>query len=532
MTDARARRITQAAALMAAAAVTSRLLGIVREAVVAALFGAGDAKGAYVIAYYVPFFVQRLLLGGTLSIVFIPTITRSLKGGDEGVRGEVLSNLTGLVLAIGIGMVLLGQVIAPWIVPIAAPGFPAHLVALATSLTRILFVAMLFLALSVFLTAYLQSCEQFAVPAFAPLLFNLAIIGGALLLGPRLGIHGLAVAWVAGTALQAAVQLPAARRAGLRHRPTLDLRHPAVREVARLALPAMLGLAVVEINAYVDRFFASFLRLSGTVNAVAALDYAYEVVQAPVGFFAISIATAIFPLLSQDAAEGDLEGLRRTTSLGLRVAIFTTSPVLALYLAMPDLLVRVLFERFAFTPEATRAVAGAVAAYGAGLVSIAGYYVVTRAYYALHDMATPVRVGALMIPTNAVLDWLLMRVWGHVGIALATSIVTTLNVGILLWLLRRRLGTIQGRRIGQTAVRAALGALAVGLVAWAASRAPIQALEAGIAARLVTALVAAGIAYLGASAVLRSEELHLVLDLVRRPPKGARFDRSGTPVLR
>lgn len=527
MTDGRTRRIAHAAATMAVAAVASRLLGIVREAVVAALFGAGDTKGAYVIAYYVPFFVQRLLLGGTLSIVFIPTITRYLSRGDERATEEAVSNLTGLVLAVGVGMVLAGQFLAPWIVPIAAPGFPPELVALAVSLTRILFVAMLFLALSVFLTGYLQSHEKFTVPAFAPLLFNLTIIAGALLLGPHLGIYGLAVAWVAGTGAQFAVQLPAARRAGLRVRPTLDLRHPALREVAALALPAMLGLAVVEVNAYVDRFFASFLRPGGTVNAVAALDYAYEVVQAPVGFFAISIATAIFPLLARDAAEGDLDGLRRTASLGLRVAIFTTAPVLALYLAVPDLVVRVLFERFAFTPEATRAVAGAVAAYGAGLVSIASYYVVTRAYYALHDMRTPVRVGALMVPANAVLDGLLMQRWGHVGIALATSVVSTLNVGILLYLLRRRLGSLEGRRLGQTAVRALLAALVAAAVAWLAAQLPL-----GSVGRLGAVLGGAGLAYLAVSALLRSEELEVLLGLVRRPAAGVRFDRTGTPVLR
>ncbi len=506
---------------MAAAAVASRALGVVREATVAALFGAGDAKAAYVVAYSLPFFVQRLLLGGTLSIVFIPTITRYLTRGEPEETDRVVANLLTLVLLVGAGMVLVGQLVAPWVIPLAAPGFARspELVALSTELTRILFVAMFFLGVSLFLSGYLQSHHQFTVPAVAPLLFNVTIIGAAVALAPVWGIRGLAVAWVLGTAAQALVQVPAAVRAGLRYRPRLELGHPALREVVRLALPAMLGLAVVEINSYVDRLFASLLP-GGTVNAVAVLDYAYEVVQAPVGFFAISIATAIFPHLSRHAEAQELDAVRRTASLGLRAAVFATAPVLALYLAVPDLVVRVLFERYAFTPDATRAVASAVAAYGVGLVSVACYTVVTRVFYALHDMSTPVRVGAFMIALNAILDWLLMRWWGHVGIALATSAVSTANVVCLLWLAWRRLGSLEGARLRRSVLRTAAAAALCGLGAWAAAEATggwvdPQRLR-GQLVQLGFALGTGGGAYLVASALARTEELRVVLGMFRR----------------
>ncbi len=518
--------MARAAGIMAAAAVASRLLGVLREVTVAALFGAGDAKAAYVVAYSVPFFVQRLLLGGTLSIVFVPTITRYLTRGDPRELERVVNNLLTLVLVVGLGMVAAGQVVAPWAVRLAAPGFTdPQLVELATELTRILFAAMFFLGVSLFLTGYLQSHQQFRVPALAPLLFNLVIVGAAVLLAPPWGIRGLAVAWVLGTAAQCAVQVPAAVRAGLGYRPRLELHHPALREVIRLALPAMLGLAVVEVNSYVDRFFASFLP-GGVVNAVAVLDYAYEVVQAPVGFFAISIATAIFPQLSRHAGVGDLAALRRTASFGLRAAVFATAPVLALYVAVPDLLVRVLFERYEFTPEATRAVSAAVSAYGVGLVSVACYTVVTRLFYALHDMATPVRVGAAMVVLNAALDWVLVRWWGHVGIALATSVVSTVNVGLLLVVARRRLGPLEGVRMGRSLVRAAGAAALCGLAAWAAAQGAggwvdPQRLR-GQLVQLALALSAGGAAYLVASALARAEELRVLLGLVRRGPAGSR----------
>ncbi len=457
--------LARAATLMAAATVASRLLGLLREIVAAALFGATNAKAAYVIAYYIPFFVQRLLLGGTLSIVFIPTISRYLARQQSDEATKVAANLFTLVLVLGVGMVVLGQILAPLIVPIAAPGFAASpgLVALAVHLTRIIFVAMLFLALSVYTTGFLQAYQHFTVPALAPLLFNGVIIAGTLVLGRAYGIAGLAVSWILGTAAQFLVQLPTARRFGLRlGRP--DLHHPAVRELGALAVPAMLGLAVVEINAYVDRFFASFLPVHAGANPVAVLDYAYEVVQAPAGIFAISIATAIFPVLAAHAALDARTEVRRTATLALRTLLAIILPVAAFAVALRGPLIAVLFERGLFSGTATQSVAAAMAAYAVGLPAIAAYYVVTRAYYALADMATPVRVGGFMIALNAVLDYLLMRLWGAAGIALATSIVSTANVLILLALLRDRLGGVEGARTASVLARSGAAAVAGGVV--------------------------------------------------------------------
>jgi putative peptidoglycan lipid II flippase len=510
--------LARAATVMAAATVASRVLGLLREVVAAALFGASNAKAAYVIAYYVPFFIQRLLLGGTLSIVFIPTISRYLARGEHDEARAVSANLFTLVFFIGAGMVLAGQLLAPLIVPLAAPGFTAApgLIALAVDLTRIIFVAMLFLALSVYVTGFLQAHNHFTTPALAPLLFNVVIIAGTLLLGTRYGIRGLAVSWILGTAAQFLVQLPVARRYGLRFgRP--QPQHPAVQALARLAVPAMLGLAVVEINAYVGRFFASFVPSQQGANAVAVLDYAYEVVQAPAGIFAVSIATAIFPLLSAHAAADARAELRATAMLALRTLLAIILPVAAFAIALAGPLIRLLFERGVFTGAATQAVASAMSAYALGLPAIAAYYIVTRAYYALHDMGTPVRVGGLMIALNAGLDYLLMRLWGATGIALATSIVATVNVLVLLYLLRRRLDGVEGRRVGATLLRTGLAAVVSGGITAAAAQAvgspgtpavPLLQLAAGGGAGAV--------AYLLLSRMLRVEELSLAWGMLRR----------------
>ncbi len=509
-------RLARAASLMAVATVASRALGLAREIVTAWLFGATDAKAAYVIAYYLPFFVQRLLLGGTLSIVFIPTLSRYLARNDlEGAR-RVSSSLFSLVFAIGAGMVAVGYLLAPLLVPIAAPGFTAspQLVSLTVHLTRIIFIAMLFLALAVYLTGFLQAHNDFTVAALAPVAFNLTIIAGALTLGPRIGIQGLAIAWIAGTAVQFVAQLPAARRHGLRLGP-IDLHHPAIRELGRLALPAMLGLAILEINAYVGRFFASLLPASPAANPVAVLDYAYEVVQAPAGIFAVSIATAVFPLLSRHAASGSRAELRTTASLALRTLLFVILPVTALTIVLRVPLVALIFQRGQFTPPATEAVASALLGYVVGLPAIAAFYVVTRVYYALQDMATPVRIGGVIVVLNAVLAYVLMRPLGVAGIALAASIVSVTNVGWLLWRLRTRMGRIDGRRIASTILRCGTAALAAGGVA--AVLVPVVR-PAGLLGHTlqVGAVAGAGVlVYLAACHLLRGEELRAAWSLLR-----------------
>ena len=496
----------------------SRLLGLLREIVAAALFGASNEKAAYVIGYYLPFFFQRLLLGGTLSIVFIPTITEYLTRGERAETERVTATLFNLILLLGAAMVLLGEVLAPLLVRLAAPGFAAQgLIPLAIELTRIIFVAMLFLALAVYATGFLQAHQHFTVPALAPLLFNLVIIGGTLWLGPRIGITGLAIAWVGGTAAQFAVQWPAMRRAGFRYRPLLNLRHPAVRKFVRLAVPAMLGLAVLEVNAYISRFFASFLPPGPGVNAVAVLDYAYEVMQAPVGIIAVSIATAVFPTLARQAAARDQEGLRATTAFGLRMVLVLILPVLALVLALADPLVRLLFQRGEFTSGATAAVAAALRGYTLGLGAVAAYYIITRAFYALQDMATPVKVGGGMILCNAVLAFLLMRPLGATGIALATSIVNVTNAALLLWLLRRRLGTFEGRRTFVTGARASAAAVLAGLAAAGVSVYAAGWFGPDTLSTALLLLVAAGLGmaiYLLASWGLRVEEIRAVRDLL------------------
>ncbi len=513
----------QSAGTIAVGTVASRALGLVRDVLIAALFGATSVKSAFVIAYSLPFFIQRLFLGGTLSIVFIPAMTQVLMRGDEAETRRVATSMLNLVLLIGLGMVVAGVLTAPVLVRIAAPGYlrtNPEVLGTAVGLTRVMFVSMVFLALSGFVTGYLNAHRQFTIPAVAPLVFNVVIIMGVLPLSHRIGIAGVAVSFLLGWAAQFLVQLPAAHRAGLRWSPRVDLTHPAIREMGRLAVPAMLGLAVIEINSNVDRFFASFLPPQPGVDYVAVLDYAFQLVQAPVSIFAVSLATALFPTLARHAAARSPEALRETTSLGLRGVLFTMMPVTAAMLAMSPLIVRVVFQRGAFAPAATTAVALGLVGFAVGTVPYAAYYIVTRTYYALHDTRTPVRVGLYMILLNAVGDVVLMRWLGHTGIALSTSLVAITNVGWLLWLLGRRLGGLDGRAILATAAQTAVGAGALAAtvlgVLWILQPALDPSHFRAAAAELAAALAAGGAVYLAVCGVLGVKELAL-LGTLRRP---------------
>ncbi len=510
--------VARAAGVIAIGTVSSRALGLIRDIFIAAYFGATAARSAFVIAYSIPFFAQRLFLGGILSIVFIPAITDVLVRGDPVETRRVVTSTFNVVLMIGLVLVVAGMLAAPVLVPVAAPGYlrtNPEVLTTAIGLTRVMFVSMAFLALSGFVTGFLNAHHQFAVPALAPVVFNVVIIAGVAVLGKPdvLGILGVAVSFLFGWAAQFAVQLPAARASGLRWGTVLDLSHPAIREMGRLAIPAMLGLAVIEINSNVARLFASFLPPRPAVDYIAVLDYAFTINQAPVSIFALSLATALFPTMARQAAAGAAP-LRQATSLGLRGVLFTMVPVMAAMTALSQPIVRVVFQRGAFAPEATHAVALALIGFAVGSVPYAAYYIVTRTFYALHDTRTPVRIGLYMIGLNALLDALLMRWLGHTGIALATSVVALMNVGWLLWVLRRRLGGVDGGAMLGTAVRTGLAGVVLALASLGTLKAVARIADpdrfAGAALGLAAALAVGTAAYLVMCKLLGVRELALL----------------------
>jgi putative peptidoglycan lipid II flippase len=363
--------------------------------------------------------------------------------------------------------------------------------------------------------AALNAQQHFLLPALAPSVYNLSIIGGAVTLGPRLGVLGMAVGVVVGSVLHLLVQVPQLVRHGARFVLTLGLENPSVREVGRLMAPRVLGTAVAQLNLVVNNTLATRMG----AGAVSAINFAWMLMLLPQGVFAQAVGTAAFPTFAEQAARGELEKMQRALSATLRAIFFLSIPATVGMIAVGKPVVSLLFERGAFGSGSTQAVAWALAFFSLGLVGHAGLEIVARAFYALHDTFTPVWVGGLTMALNVALSLTLPPLFASAGLqpfgglALANSVATILQFAVLLVLARGRLHGIQGRRITRTIIKSGIAALVMGLVlfGWQATLA-----EAGAMIRGAGGVVLGLGVYLAATVVLQSEELRALSRLVRR----------------
>lgn len=451
--------------------VVSRALGLVREMVIGATFGTRAEYDAYLAAVRIPDLIFALMAGGALASAFIPTFAEYFARDDEEGGWRLASAVVNLVLVSLTAAAALAWLAAPAIVSfILAPGFPPAQRALTVSLMRLMLVAPVLFGISGVVMGILNARQHFFLPALAPSMLNLSLIGATWLLASRLGVRALALGYVAGAFLHLAVQLPGLPRVGAQYWPVLTLADPGVREVLRLMAPRVLGLAVVHLNFLVNTNIASRLG----EGAVSALNYAWLLMLLPQGVFALAVATAVFPTFADQAARGEREAMRRTLATTLRMVFFLTVPAAVGLLALRRPLVALLFERGAFRASSTEAVAWALAFYALGLVGHAGVEILARAFYALHDTWTPVWVGGLAMGLNILLSLTLTAAFAwmglppHGGLALANSVATLLEMGGLLALLRPRLGGLGGRTLALSVGRSLLAAAVMGalLVLW------------------------------------------------------------------
>ncbi|MEA3339188.1 MAG: murein biosynthesis integral membrane protein MurJ, partial [Chloroflexota bacterium] len=417
----------RAATLVMALFIASRALGLARQMVIGALFGAGSDLDAYLAAARISETVFLVITGGALGSAFIPTFAGRLTKEDHVAAWRLASatvNLALIALTVAAGLMAL---LAPALVrTVIAPGFAPPQQALTASLLRLMLISPVIFGVSGIVMGVLNAHQHFFLPALAPSLYNLSIIGGALLLGPRLGVRGIAVGVVVGAALHLLVQAPGLWHYGARYVPTLGLDDPSVREVGRLMAPRMLGTAITQLNFVVNNSLASGLG----EGAVSAINYAWLLMLLPQGVFAQAVGTAAFPTFAAQAARGERDEMRRTLAATLRAVFSLCLPATVGLLALGQPLVRLLFERGAFESSSTEAVTWALAFYALGLVGHAGLEIVARAFYALHDTLTPVWVGGLAMGLNVALSLTLPGAFGsaglppHAGLALANSAAT------------------------------------------------------------------------------------------------------------
>lgn len=427
-----ARSLLGSTALIGQMTLLSRMLGLARDSLLAAVFGAGGTMDAFVVAFRIPNFFRRLFAEGAFSQAFIPVLAHYRHGStDEELRRLVDAVFSVLALVV-VTVVGIGIAAAPLIITVFAPGFidDPHQLGLSVLLLRLTFPYLLFIALTALLSGVLNTFGRFAIPAFTPALLNVAFISATLWLAPRMNepILALGIGVLVGGALQLGIQLLAVHRLGMLPRLSWRPKHPAVGRILRLMGPAIFGVSIAQINFLVDTFLASFLQ----AGSISWLYYADRLMEFPLAIFGIALATVILPNLSRHHANAESERFSDTLDWALRAVLTVTLPAAAGLIVLAFPMVTTLFHYGKFDAFDAQMSAQALMAYGFGLTGFILVKVLAPGYYARQDTRTPVRIGVIAMLANLIGCLVLSGPLQHAGLALATSIAAFLNSGLLL----------------------------------------------------------------------------------------------------
>jgi putative peptidoglycan lipid II flippase len=513
------RRLARSTAIFSLATGISRILGLVREVVAAYYFGAAGKINAFTVAFQVPNLVRALVADAALSSAFVPVFTELQERGDRQRAWRVASSLFWLVLLVLTGLTALFIFVAPWIIgAFGNPGGDRHL---AVGLSRVLFPIVALLGVSGIVVGILNSYERFTVPALSPVFWNLAIIAGLVIGVPRAHtvdtkLYIYAGSILVGTVIQVLLPMPWLRGLDGRLHVLIDWHDPAVWRVLKLMLPVTLGLGLINFNAVVDSIFAS--RLIDPTLAPTAIDKAFRLYMLPQGIFSVAITTVLFPSLARLSARGDRTGFRDTLGLGLRQIAFLLIPAGVLSAVLAEPITRIVYQRGHFEPSQTPVVAGALAAFSAGLFFNGLMLLLNRGFFSLQSNWIPTSVALANLGLNAGLDAAFYR-FGTWGIPLATSVVNVAGSAVLIVLMRRRLG-----RLGFEAIVDSVGRILLASAVLAgAAYGTWYALDRGLGRSFPGQLASVGLglivaigAYLVACRALRVRELSALLALRSR----------------
>ncbi|MGA1795729.1 MAG: murein biosynthesis integral membrane protein MurJ [bacterium] len=505
---------------------TSRFFGFIREMVMAAYFGSGMAVDAFQVAYMIPNLLLQLFGSAAIGSAFIPVITTFLTNKEPENVNTVASSVANFLAVFFFLCMVAGFFIAPQVTRAIAPGYAGDVekFRLTVLMTRVMFPSILFLGMSGFVMGMLHSYNHFTAPAFAPVCFNILIITSVVVLTRGLGPMSLAIGVTLGGLIQLLFQIPFLKKRNWRYSLTLAWHHPGVKQIITLFIPIVFSLASIEINVFVDTRFASLL----AAGSVAALHYALRIWYLPMGLFAVTISTVLFPKFSRHSAMNDLAGLKESYSLGLRSVFLIMVPASMLIIVLARPIVKLLFMRGAFGMESTNAVAYALVFYTLGLTSAGVLHLTNRAFYSLKDTLTPTLVTVAAIAVNYLGDWVLSRPLGHGGIALSTSLVMTFNFACLFIILRRRMGDIDGRRILSSLIKILIASCLLGIVSYAAWRLTHSMAGDALSGQILavgTGTGAGALMYLAAAKILGIHEMSAITRMVL-----ARFTRrKGDP---
>ncbi len=439
------RNIVKTAGIVSLGTFFSRITGLIRLQVIAYLFGYSIVTDAFWVAFTLPNLFRGLLAEGALTTAFIPVFSEWLSNKGEKEAWRLANNILNILFLLLIGVMGLGILFASYYVPWIGIGFrgnPSQM-HVAVLLTQLMWPFLFFMSIAALVMAMLHCRGHFTSPAIAPVFFNVAMIGCAFLLFQRWGIYSLALGVVIGGGAQLLIQVPYLLKKGFRYRFVLSFKDRGVKKIGKLILPAILGGITLQVNVIITRVFASTL----PPGSISGLQYAMRLIQFPLGVFSIAISTAIFPRLSFLAARGKKEELKNTVSLGIRMVFFLLIPSSLGLILIGENIISLLFEHGSFTFGDTLITAESLFYYCPGLFAMGGVMILTRAFYSLQDVLTPLKVAVLTVCLNILLNFLLLGPLMHKGLALATSLSMLVNMSVLFFLLRKKLGNIKGREI-------------------------------------------------------------------------------------
>jgi len=515
-------RLARSAGVFGLATITSRILGLARDQVIAFYFGAGDANDAFRVASRIPNLVRDLFAEGAMSAAFVPTFTRQLTLLGRERSWHLASSVINALLIVTGSVVVLGIVFADPLVRLFASDFGAvpGKLELTIYLTRIAFPFLTLVAVAAVLMGMLNSLGHFFVPALSPAMFNVAVIVMSLALipmAPSLGVQPItivAIAMLVGGVGQLVIQWPPLRKEGFRYRPVLDLKDEGLHRVLLLMGPGTIGMAATQINVFVNTVLATG---EGT-GAVSWLDFAFRLMYLPIGLFGVSIATAATPAISRMVAERDLGRIRSTLAGALGLMFFLNVPATVGLVVLARPIVAVIFERGEFTAADTLATAAALQLYAIGLVGYSIVRIISPTFYALQRSRIPVMVSAGSVIVNVALNLMLVDLLGYRGLALGTSITAIINATVQVWLLRREIQGLEGTRIAASFARVVVAAAVMGGVTWGAHEALLGALPGSSLllqiVRLLVTITLSLAALAGVAQALRIPEFAEARDLV------------------
>ena len=468
-TYTRHTKVVKAAGIIGTMTFLSRILGYIRDMVIASIFGAGLYTDAFIAAFRIPNLMRRLLGEGSLSVAFVPIFSEYLVKGHSLSAHKLVRATLRLLMLILIITVILGILFAPLIVKVVAPGFediPEKL-GLTVLLSRIMFPYLFFIGFVALSMAILNTLGHFTAPALAPVFLNVGMITA--LLGTYLFSHRLEVLIIAlsigvlfGGGLQMVLQLPFLMQSGIHFKWRGPLFHPGLKKVGRLMLPTIFGSAAYQTNILINTLLASQL----ADGSISYLYYADRLVQFPLGIFAVALGTAVLPTLSHQAADGNFSGLKETFSEALRLIFFLTLPAMAGLLVLRQSIVIMLFQRGAFDAQTSKLTADALLYYGMGLWAYSAVRVLLPTFYALQNTWAPVQSAVISIGVNIAFGIILMRSMGHCGLALATALASMLNFGLLTFSLNFQLGTFRWAKIAGSISKSLICSGLMGWILW------------------------------------------------------------------